>query len=149
MFFKVILKYLNWAKKLSFENYWKLFSWKLLAWYGSQNDIIMYRWWCITLYFVGYYLYVSSKNNQYKKATIISKVLSGTKCLSFAYIMNGRQMGVLDIFGKTTKGQWWLFKLSNKLRGHQGWDWKRARFTVGGGGSQTYWVINTFTNLHS
>jgi len=88
----------------------------------------------------GHYLYVSSKGyNNYKKATIISRELSGEKCLSFAYMMNGKNMGSLDVFGKTTSGDWMLFKLSGKLKGHQGKYWKHAEFNIGGP-SKRYWV---------
>ncbi len=49
-------------------------------------------------------------------------------------------MGSLDVFGKTTGGDWMLFKLSGKLKGHQGKYWKHAEFNIGGP-SKRYWVM--------
>ena len=73
--------------------------------------------------FQGSYAYVSTASylTHKKRATLVSEYLSGFKCISFAYCMNGKNMGQLDASVQTSKGKWINYSFFKK--GHQGKDW--------------------------
>jgi len=78
----------------------------------------------------GWYLYVSSKRvaENRRKATLASEYLSGFKCFSFAYSMNGRTMGQLTFYVIESNGK--LIGYSFNKKGHQGKDWNRFEMSL-------------------
>ena len=79
---------------------------------------------------LGSYLYVK-QGGRYAwkaKATLVSHKMRGTKCISFAYCMNGKNVGTLDVFVKTSQGQWHNFAFYKKR--HQGKGWQQAELSL-------------------
>ena len=83
-----------------------------------------------SIFSLGWYLYVSSKRvaENRRKATLASEYLSGFKCFSFAYSMNGRTMGQLTFYVIESNGK--LIGYSFNKKGHQGKDWNRFEMSL-------------------
>ena len=78
----------------------------------------------------GWYLFVSTKNlaDHHKKATLASENISGFKCFSFAYCMNGKHMGHLTFYVIQSDGK--LVDYNFNKNGHQGKDWNRVEVSL-------------------
>ena len=63
-----------------------------------------------------------------KRATLASEYMSGFKCFSFAYCMNGKYMGKLTFYVIESNGK--LIDYSFKKNGHQGNDWYRIEVSL-------------------
>ena len=79
---------------------------------------------------VGWYLYVSSRTTAQnrRRAKLASEYLSGFKCFSFAYSMNGKYMGQLTFYVIESNGK--LIDYSFKKKGHQGKDWYQVEISL-------------------
>ena len=81
--------------------------------------------------------------SSYKKARLVSAQLTGeSKCISFAYLMNGKNMGSLDVYVRFSSGSY--ANLWSK-KGHQGKDWHTARVNLPSGSYKVGIVDNLFT----
>jgi len=85
----------------------------------------------------GWYLYVSSSPAHHqKRATLVSEYLTGYKCISLAYCMNGKSMGSLEFFTQQANGQYAIFP--KKKKGHQGKGWHHIQFSLTGENRKKY-----------
>ena len=86
----------------------------------------------------GWYAYVSSASytTHRKKATLVSPWLKGFRCVSFAYCMNGKNMGKLDVFAQDNTGRWYLYPFYKK--GHQGKGWHDVEISLENPRHKTY-----------
>ena len=78
----------------------------------------------------GWFAYVSPQSyvGDRKKATLVSQYLSGKKCISLSYCMNGKSMGTLEFYLQKISGGYAIFP--PKKKGHQGKEWHHLEFSL-------------------